>query len=86
MNDTNQTAATGPKEHVLRALQSATGPLDSYELAKLSGATPTQVGRTLAKLAAKGIAVTDDPLATENDLSARYRLVEGRGVGTAPAG
>ena len=34
-----------------------------------------QAGRTLAKLALKGLVKTDDPLGTENDLSARYRLV-----------
>lgn len=66
---------TGPKDLVLRALDSAGGPLDSYQVAKASGVTPMQAGRTLAKLALKGLVKTDDPLGTENDLSARYRLV-----------
>jgi DNA-binding IclR family transcriptional regulator len=79
LDASHQSTASGPKELVLRALESAPGPLDSYQLAKVAGVTPTQVGRTLAKLALKGIVYTDDPLGTENDLSARYRLVSGAG-------
>lgn len=79
MNAPHQPTASGPKELVLRALESASGPLDSYQLAKVAGVTPMQVGRTLAKLALKGIVYTDDPLGTENNLSARYRLVSEAG-------
>lgn len=79
MDTSHQTTASGPKELVLRALESANEPMDSYQLAKVAGVTPTQVRRTLAKLALKGIVFTEDPLGTENDLSARYRLVSEAG-------
>ena len=68
-------SAAGPKDLVLRALESASGPLDSYQVAKSAGVTPIQAGRTLAKLASSGLVQTDDPLGTDNDLAARYRLV-----------
>ena len=79
MPDSNTLAAAGPKDQVLRALSSATEALDSYQMAKLAGVTPMQACRTLAKLALKGLVKTDDPLGTENDLSARYRLVAATG-------
>lgn len=75
MADTHTIAGIGPKELVLRALDAAGEALDAYQVAKASGVTPMQAGRTLAKLALKGLVKTDDPLGTENDLSARYRLV-----------
>jgi predicted ArsR family transcriptional regulator len=67
--------ASGPKELVLRALETTPGSLDAYDVAKLAGVTPMQAGRTLAKLALNGVVQTDDQLGTENDLAARYRLV-----------
>lgn len=75
MPDTNALDGAGPKDLVLRALESAGDALDAYQVAKASGVTPMQAGRTLAKLALKGFVTTADPLGTENDLSARYRLV-----------
>ena len=75
MSDANTLEGNGPKDLVLRALHSAGEALDAYQVAKASGVTPMQAGRTLAKLALKGLVKTDDPLGTENDLSARYRLV-----------
>lgn len=75
MADTHTIDGTGPKELVLRALDAAGEALDAYQVAKASGVTPMQAGRTLAKLALKGLVKTEDPLGTENDLSARYRLV-----------
>lgn len=75
MADANTIDGTGPKDLVLRALNAAGEALDAYQVAQASGVTPMQAGRTLAKLALKGLVETEDPLGTENDLSARYKLV-----------
>lgn len=64
----------------MRALANAGEALDAYQVAKVTGVTPMQAGRTMAKLALKGVVRTDDPLGTENDLGARYRLVAALGA------
>jgi len=71
----NLLESSGPKEQVLRALAASPDPLDAYQVAKIAGVTPIQAGRTLAKLALKGIVRTQDPLGTVDDLAARYTLV-----------
>lgn len=86
MSAANPPEVFGPKEQVVRALAGAAEPLDAYQVAKVAGVTPIQAGRTLAKLAHTGVARTDDPLGTANDLSARYRLVEGVAPSSTPAG
>ena len=75
LSTSNLPDASGPKEQVIRALSSSPNPLDAYQVAKLAGVTPMQAGRTLAKLALKGVVKTEDPLGSDNDLSARYALV-----------
>lgn len=86
MSAANLPEVSGPKEQVVRALAGAAEPLDAYQVAKVAGVTPIQAGRTLAKLAHNGVAITDDRLGTANDLSARYRLVEGVAPSSAPVG
>lgn len=48
--------------------------MDAYGVAKASGVTPMQAGRTLYKLHSEGLATTDDPLQSANELATRFYL------------
>lgn len=74
MKTAMSSSASGPKALVVQALENASGPLNAYQVAKATGVTPMQAGRTLLKLAAQGLAQSDDERATANDLAAAFSL------------
>ncbi|KVP75556.1 hypothetical protein [Burkholderia ubonensis] len=62
------------RQLVLDAVRAAGRPIDAYQVAKVTGLTPMQAGRTLVKLAAEQLIVTSDPLdAADGGLAAQFR-------------
>lgn len=68
------TGPAGTRIKVLAALQGTGQPLDSYQVARITGLAPMTAGRVLAKLAKQGLARSVDELGTANDLAVRYAL------------
>jgi hypothetical protein len=65
------------REAVISALRKSSDALDAYQVAKHTGLTPIQAGRTLLKLASEQMVMSDDDLAdSANTLSAQFRLLQ----------
>lgn len=62
-------------QQLLEVLKKSEQPLDAYQIARQTGLTPMNVGRSLMKLVKKGQVRYLDELGSANDLSARVIVV-----------
>lgn len=76
MQTSPSSASASYPQRVLEALRSAEKPLDAYELARCTGLSAMEAGRTLEKLVRKGKACwAEDPEENAiNPLATRARL------------